>query len=49
MEEMPPQWQMIREAIENLGGIASNSEIIAQIKGKYGDNFSDNSLRDTII
>lgn len=32
----PPVWQMIREALEELGGKASHRDIIAHIQRKYG-------------
>ena len=37
MPSKPPVWQMIKEAIEHLGGRASNAEIKKYIKGKYDD------------
>jgi hypothetical protein len=44
----PPVWQMVREAIENLGGRASYKDIIGYIKGKYGD-VNENTIRCQII
>ena len=37
MSARPYVWQMIKEAVENLGGHASYSQIKEYIKSKYGD------------
>lgn len=37
MDNKPYVWQMIKEAVENLGGKASYSEIKNYVKEKYGE------------
>jgi len=44
----PFVWQMVREAVENLGGRASYKDIIGYVKGKYGD-VNENTIRCQII
>jgi len=44
----PFVWQMVREAVENLGGRASYTDIISYIKSKYGD-VNENTIRCQII
>lgn len=44
----PFVWQMVREAVENLGGKASYKDIIHYIKNKYGD-VNESTIRCHII
>ena len=44
----PYVWQMVKEAVENLGGRASHREIINYVKSKYG-NVNENTIRCQII
>jgi Predicted nuclease of the RecB family len=44
----PFVWQMVREAVTNLGGRASNSDIKKYIKGKYG-NVNETTINCTIL
>ena len=43
-----PHWQMIKEAVEKLGGKATYSEIIDYIKNNYGER-NKSSISDDII
>ena len=44
----PPVWQLIKEAIQNLGGEATYGEIRDFIKSKYGD-VNDSTITCQII
>ncbi len=48
MDKVPYIWQMIKEAVESLGGQASYTQIKDYIKEKYG-NVNENSLNAQII
>ncbi|MBO8140225.1 MAG: hypothetical protein H0Z22_07125 [Thermosipho sp. (in: Bacteria)] len=47
-DDRPYVWQMIKEAIENLGGKATYSEIKEYIKNKYGE-VNENTLNTQIV
>ncbi|WP_217597867.1 endonuclease NucS domain-containing protein [Cohnella sp. GbtcB17] len=44
----PFVWQMVKEAVKDLGGKASNSDIKKYIKGKYG-NVNETTINCTIL
>lgn len=48
MSKIPYVWQMVKEAIEALGGTVSNSEIRDYIQDKYGD-VNENTINSHII
>lgn len=48
MNSKPPFWQMIKEAVENLGGKATYSQIKEYIKKKYG-NVNESTINCQII
>ena len=48
MNTRPYVWQMIKEAVENLGGKATYSEIKDYIRGKYGE-VNENTINAQII
>lgn len=44
MESRPPYWQLIKDAVESLGGRANHGDIINYIKSKYPDA-NESSIR----
>ena len=48
MNTRPYVWQMIKEAVENLGGKATYSEIKDYIRDKYGE-VNENTINAQII
>jgi len=48
MDNKPPVWQMVKEAVESIGGNVSYSDIKRYIKDKYGD-VNDSTITCQII